>query len=175
MIKLFDAKEQQLQRQKATERYLVVKEQMERSQHEMDSMETIVQDMRVKDGLLDYSIQTQYAMKSYLKSVAEKGNGRDLEEFLSTLKSKGGKFMIITETLWRMRISFHYLKEKHDEYYKDTLKKLSYSNVVVRPYEADKKSYPVRWLIVVTSLFSSLLLAVIAISAIENYRNSSEQ
>jgi hypothetical protein len=172
MIKLFDAKEQQLQRQKATEKYIVIKQQLDRLRSEMDSMETIVQEMRVKDGLLDYSLQTEYAMRSYLKSIAEKGTGRNLDDFLLTLKNKGGKFLVMTENLWRMRSSYSFLKEKHDEALKDTLKKLTYSNVVVRPFPSDKKAYPVRWLIVVASLFSTLLLSVIAISALENFRSS---
>lgn len=170
MIKFFDLKEQQLQRLKARENYLVIKEQMDRLQHEMDSMETIVQEMRTKDGLLDYSLQTEYAMRNYLRSIADKGTGKNLDEFLLTLKNKGGKFLVITENLWRMRAQYADIKEKHDEALKDTYKKLSYSNVVVKPFPSDKKAYPIRWLIVVTSLLSTLLLAFLVIIAIENFK-----
>jgi len=175
MIKLFDAKEQQLQKQKAMEKYIVVKNQLIRLQSEMDSMELIVQGMRTADGLLDYSLQTEYAMRNYLKSVAERGNGKNLDSFLEKLKTKGGKFLIITENLWRMRSQYADLKEKHDEALKEVNKKLSYSNVVVKPFPADKKSYPVRWLIVVTALFSTWLLSIIVISALENYRQNSHE
>jgi hypothetical protein len=175
MIKLFDAKEQQLQKQKAMEKYYVVKNQLNRLQSEMDSMELIVQGMRTEDGLLDYSLQTEYAMRNYLKSVAERGNGKNLDSFLEKLKTKGGKFLIITENLWRMRAQYADLKEKHDEALKEVNKKLTYSNVVVKPFPADKKSYPVRWLILVTALFSTWLLSIIVISALENYRQHSHE
>ncbi|MBX7180947.1 MAG: hypothetical protein K1X82_02455 [Bacteroidia bacterium] len=175
MIRLFDAKEQQLQKQKATEKYIVVKNQLTRLQTEMDSMELIVQGMRTDDGLLDYSLQTEYAMRNYLKSVSERGSGKNLEAFLEKLKSKGGKFLIITENLWRMRSQYADLKEKHDEALKEVNKKLTYSNVVVKPFAADKKSYPVRWLIVVTTLISSWLLSIIVISALENYRQNAHE
>ena len=175
LIKLFDSKEQDLQKEKALEKYLIVKNQLSRLQSELDSIETIVQEMRTSDGLLDYNLQTEYAMRNYLKSIAERGNGKNLDAFLEKLKSKGGKFLILTENLWRMRSQYADLKEKHDEALKEVNKRLSYSNVVVKPFPADKKSYPVRWLIVVTALFSSLLLSLLTISALENYRQESHE
>ena len=42
---------------------------------------------------------------------------------------------------------------------RDVYKKLTYSNVVTKPFPSDKKAYPVRWLIVVISVGVSLLFS----------------
>ncbi|MDC1452319.1 hypothetical protein N8371_07940, partial [Vicingaceae bacterium] len=39
---------------------------------------------------------------------------------------------------------------------KDLNKVQTYSNVVVKPEVSDKKSYPIRWLILVTAVFASM-------------------
>jgi uncharacterized integral membrane protein len=41
---------------------------------------------------------------------------------------------------------------------------------VNRAFKAEKKSYPIRWLIVVVSAVSSLILALLAILLIENIK-----
>jgi uncharacterized protein involved in exopolysaccharide biosynthesis len=40
-------------------------------------------------------------------------------------------------------------------------KDITYSHVVESPFPADKKSYPVRWLIVIFSAFSAIFLALL--------------
>ena len=45
--------------------------------------------------------------------------------------------------------------------------------VVSDAYKAEKKSYPVRWLIVVITTFSALLLTLFLIIVIENISKSS--
>jgi uncharacterized protein involved in exopolysaccharide biosynthesis len=42
--------------------------------------------------------------------------------------------------------------------------------VVSNAYPAEKKSYPVRWIIVVVSTMTSVLMAIIAILLIENIK-----
>ncbi len=43
--------------------------------------------------------------------------------------------------------------------------------MVDRAYKAEKKSYPVRWLIVVVSTFSAFILAVLSIIIIQTIRS----
>jgi len=40
---------------------------------------------------------------------------------------------------------------------------LSHKFIVEKAYPADKKTYPIRWLIVILSTFSSILLAIAVI------------
>ena len=45
---------------------------------------------------------------------------------------------------------------------------MSYTNVISEPYPADKKSYPVRWVVVALCGLGAMLLSIVAIFIIEN-------
>jgi hypothetical protein len=46
-------------------------------------------------------------------------------------------------------------------------KNITYSHLVESPFPADKKSYPVRWLIVVFSAFSAVFFALLVFMVID--------
>ncbi|MCH2198375.1 MAG: hypothetical protein MK081_06300 [Flavobacteriales bacterium] len=52
----------------------------------------------------------------------------------------------------------------------DATSKLPSTFIVDRAAAADKKAYPVRWLIVAMSVLSAFVFSVIAILTFENYR-----
>ena len=58
-----------------------------------------------------------------------------------------------------------------DRYISEFEKEITYSHIVEHPVPADKKSYPVRWLIVAFSLFSAIFLALI-VFLILDYKKS---
>jgi len=50
----------------------------------------------------------------------------------------------------------------HDEHLIEYEKDITYSHIVEYPFPADKKSYPVRWLIVLLSTISAIFLGLLA-------------
>jgi len=50
---------------------------------------------------------------------------------------------------------------------RDSKKIQTYAHVVSKPFPADKKTYPVRWLIVLISVLGAFFAGVIIISVIE--------
>lgn len=171
MIELFNQKERNLQKEKAMELVTILKKQLEDKRHEMDSLDIMIKDLRINYGLLDYPLQTRYATQNYLKSSSGKGDN-EVTAMLKNLKEKGGEFVALNEHIWRIRGTYNDLKVQYENALRDVEKNLTYCNVVTSPFVADKKSYPVRWLIVVISTLSTLLFSLIVISVIENYNTS---
>ncbi len=62
------------------------------------------------------------------------------------------------------------IKTKYEQAKVDAEQELPQKFIVSNAYPAEKKSYPVRWLIVVISTLSSLLIAIISILLIENIK-----
>ncbi len=62
------------------------------------------------------------------------------------------------------------IKTKYEQAKVDAEQELPQKFIVSMAYPAEKKSYPVRWLIVAVSTFSTLFLSVIAILLIENFK-----
>ena len=50
---------------------------------------------------------------------------------------------------------------------------LTYSNIVSYPYPSDKKSYPIRWLIVTIVSLASFVMALLVIFFLENKKKQS--
>jgi capsule polysaccharide export protein KpsE/RkpR len=66
-------------------------------------------------------------------------------------------------------------KLDYDRAVLDLNRNYTYVNVLNKPFVADKKGYPVRWVIVVVSALASLFVAVIVIGIIESRRKRPEK
>jgi capsule polysaccharide export protein KpsE/RkpR len=65
------------------------------------------------------------------------------------------------------------MKEKLELAQQDVEKQLTYCNIITHPEIADKKAYPIRWLIVLGSILGTLLTALVVIAILENFRANS--
>jgi uncharacterized protein involved in exopolysaccharide biosynthesis len=165
IIHYFDIKARAMQAEKSAEVLVIAREQLDKKQAEIDSLEARVKEYRMNYNLLDYKAQSAEAYRGYFRNLAS-GNARGAAEakaIIEALKDKGGEFYAMNENLWRFRGTYNDLKVEYDNAYRDVFKKLTYANVVTRPQPADKKSYPIRWLIVLISVSSSVFVAFMAL------------
>ncbi|MFM9051164.1 MAG: hypothetical protein ACKOKF_02440 [Bacteroidota bacterium] len=169
MIHYFNLKARELQKEKSEEVMIIHRDQMLRKQIEMDSMEVLLKDLRQKYGILDYDKQSQEVIRGLFWNLASGNNNgtQEAKDMISSLKDMGGIFHATNEHLWRSRGTYNDLKVLYENSYRDVHKILTYTNVVTKPQIADKKSYPVRWLIVLVTLISSLLIAFILLVVME--------
>jgi hypothetical protein len=168
-----DKKARSLQRKKSTEVLVLTGDQVNRKKAELDSMETLLKDYSLKYGLLDYKIQAKEYSRAYALAV-NSNNTKGINEnkaMLKILAEEGEDFNSLTEHIWRIRGAYNDLKILYDNAYKDVKKELTYANVVTNPIPADKKSYPVRWLIVVISVATSLSVSFFILLMLGPQRN----
>ncbi|MEK9618896.1 MAG: Wzz/FepE/Etk N-terminal domain-containing protein [Flavobacteriales bacterium] len=78
------------------------------------------------------------------------------EKYGSLLKSFQVKVEFLSERLATMEASYEQAESDATSY-------LSHKFIVEKAYPAEKKAYPIRWLIVVLSTFSAVLLAIVGI------------
>jgi uncharacterized protein involved in exopolysaccharide biosynthesis len=93
-----------------------------------------------------------------------------LDEKLKLIGKYGGAYVSLRENLYMQRKQLNLLRTKYEEAKVDATEILPQKFVVSSAFPAEKKSYPVRWVIVVVSTFATMLLAVIAILLLENIR-----
>jgi capsule polysaccharide export protein KpsE/RkpR len=175
VIYFFNRKERLLQQEKAMELVKILEEQVAKKKFEMDSAEAVLAGIRQQYGILDYSLQTEYATERYLEVISTPGKqsaAKEIEPLLNALKEKGGDFISLTEHLWRIRGSYNNLKEQLEAAVRDVEKDLTYCNVITNPVVADKKAYPIRWLIVLVSVAGTLLMTLLFLSILENVRGA---
>lgn len=173
IIHHFNRKAKSMQKEKSLELVAILSDQVRLKKHEMDSMEAVLTNIRKEYGILDYDLQTEYATERYLDVITTPSNrnsAKEIEPLLNALKEMGGEFKALNEHLWRTRGSYNDLKEQLEQARKDVEKQLTYCNIITHPEIADKKAYPVRWLIVLASVLSALLTAIILLALFENQR-----
>ena len=161
IVHYFDLKARSLQIEKSHEVMVIALDQLKNKKNQLDSMENLLHEYSTKYGLLDYKSQSKEVTRAYMRGLTSNDAKviKESNRIMQGLMDKGTEFNSINEHLWRLRGTYNDLKLIYENAYRDVYKELTYANVVTRPFPSDKKAYPVRWLIVLISVGSSLLLA----------------
>lgn len=157
-------KARQLQREKSNEILKMTEEQIKAYTHHLDTIEKRLNELRLEYGLLDYEMQTQEVTQGYFRMAAAGKGGASLakaEKILEGLQKHGGEFerLSMLKELGEEELAELYTDNQSAR--NDVTKALTYVNEVVSPSVADKKSYPIRWLLVFTAVFSTALFTTI--------------
>jgi hypothetical protein len=141
---------------------------------ELDSLQQRAQELGVKYGLLDYPNQTREVMRAYLSGGGSGSRGSEVNRLKKNLEEKGGEREMLSNLMIAITKDYSAFKLDYDRAILDLNRNYTYVNVLNKPFPADKKGYPVRWVIVVVSCLASLFLAILVIGVIENRRKRPE-
>jgi uncharacterized protein involved in exopolysaccharide biosynthesis len=165
LIDFADKKIQAIQKQKAFEVVKLNKQMFSAVKNQLDSVDTLIKNYSRKYGILDYGSQTSIAQKAYFKAVL-KGNNKSISEaknLLNNLTEHGFDFVYLGEQASTLRAIYNTQTVEYYKSIREYEKIFTYNNIVSKPVAADKKAYPVRWIIVAMSVLSSLFLALLVL------------
>ena len=132
---------------------------------ELDSLQPKYQMFREKYNLFDYEAQaaevTEGLMRSVGTSNANNVGINYLKEQYENLKNHGKEAKIVEDRYLHTRIQIDSMIETKVIARAEADKNITYAHLVESPLPADKKSYPVRWLIVAFSAVSAIFLALL--------------
>jgi uncharacterized protein involved in exopolysaccharide biosynthesis len=170
MAVLFDSTKAKMQKDRAIKAYKIVEAEFNRKREEIRTMEDSLVKLR-ELGVFDYETQAEMINQQLAIEIARnnKASIAALEAKLQILAKFGGPYVSIRNQLEHEKKQFSQLQAKYEEAKIDAFEDLPQKFVVNTAYKAEKKSYPVRWLIVVVSVFASMLLAVLAILILEQF------
>jgi uncharacterized protein involved in exopolysaccharide biosynthesis len=137
---------------------------------EIDSLDQKMKELRENYGLLNYEIQSEQTSMGYMTALAEGAPKTSIDEIKKTMKNlseKGGGFYLMEQEMQGLLVMRDTLRNRYDKSLSISTQKVTFSAVVEEPFPADKKSYPIRWLIVVISLVATEFLALIFIFIVE--------
>ena len=151
----------------------MIEMQMKNKERQLDSMGAYLQEIRSKYQILDYNIQTEEVTKGYMVALnnGKGGQGmKDIDQLYRNLAEKGGDYYRTKVAYDGVLNGYNLVRNDYDNVMKELSKKFTYTYSVTTPTPADKKSYPVRWLIVVISVVSANMFLFFAIIAMEYKR-----
>ncbi len=169
---LLDSTKNDMQRQRSVAGFKIV----EAEYNELDQeIKTIVDSLVTLGGLgvNDVEYQSQVLNQQMAISImnGNKTAQAALQKKLDILGKYGGIYMMLKNSLEFKTEQLTLLQAKYKEARVDAQSNLPQKFIVSDAYKAERKSYPIRWLIIVVSTLSALFLAIIVIMVMEKITN----
>jgi len=174
LINLFNKKVSTLHKEKSEEVLIITSNQLKQKESQIDSVTNLLRELSSKYGIIDYESQAKEVTRGYLKTIDGAGganvNNKAVEQLKNNMEEKGGDYILLNNFLTGLVKQYIELQTEHEVAYRDVNKKLTYTNVVSSPIPADKKVYPIRWLIVFISTISAMFVSIMIVIYIEKLK-----
>lgn len=164
IAEIFDSTMNQMQKEVAVEAFRIVEQEYNALLDEMKQMEDSLNTLR-KLGVFDYESQVEMLSRQMAVELG-KGNTqgvKNIQAQLDILAEYGGASYAINERLDNDRLQLSLVKSKYEEAKVDATEFIPHKFVVTSAFQAERKSYPVRWIIVVVTVLSTFLLLIFCI------------
>jgi uncharacterized protein involved in exopolysaccharide biosynthesis len=173
VAELLDSTINQMQKEIAVKAFKIVEKEYLKLKEEIRQKEDSLSKLRLL-GINDYESQAEMFNRQLAISMAknDQQSVKRLEKKLEILAKYGGPYVSLRDALEHDKKQLSELKEKYEEAKVDATSDLPHKFVVSSAYKAEKKSYPIRWLIVVISLFSVWFLSIIILGMFLMYKEN---
>lgn len=169
IAELLDSTKNAMQKERAIKAYQIVKAEYEQQLHFIQTMEDSLTKLR-ELGVHDYESQAEMINQQLAIELA-KGNKKGvkaLEDKLEILAKYGGPYVSIRDQLEYEKKQLSEIKAKYEEAKVDAEEVLPQKFVVDYAYPAEKKSYPIRWIIVLVSTLSAFILGILVLAVLDS-------
>ena len=168
---LIDTISNKMQKERAIEAYKIMEEQYNSLLSFLKETEDSLTKIRML-GVNDYESQSEVFHEQLAISISKNNTKaiNALEQKIKVLGEYGSAYVSLTNKQEEFIKQLNYVKSKYEEAKIDAEKSLPNKFIVDKAFKAEKKTYPVRWLIVLVSLISSLIIAVLSILSFERLK-----
>lgn len=161
-----------LQRKSSGELIVMYTNQVETIKHELDSLDGLIKTLRTEYSVTEFDAQVKEVTRAYMKVAGSTADAKKVENLeavkvMRNFQEKGGDYLRLKNQINSLKEFYNKKTEEFNLVKTDMKKELTYTNVVSKPYPALKKSYPVRWLIVLIASISSLFFSLIVLGYID--------
>ncbi|HXC04247.1 MAG TPA: hypothetical protein VNZ86_05800 [Bacteroidia bacterium] len=169
VAQLLDSTTTRMQRERASKAFHIVKDEYLSKLRDVKIIADSMNKLNEK-GMYDYESQSSVTSEQYAIAIS-KGDERaikSLEQKLKIISEYGSAYLSVRDNLTLQTKQLNMLKNKYEEAKVDAEQEIPHKFIVNNAFPAEKKSYPVRWIIVAGSTFSTLLIAVICIIILDS-------
>ena len=164
ILNFYDQKVHDLHTQKVGEVVAMYDQQLRMKQNDIDSLKQALTDLATNYGVLNYSGQLREVTRGFLNG-SNKAN-----ELKQNLEQYGADAVDLETKIIAEANTYSLIKKDYEQNLRFFNSQLTYSNIVTEPFPADKKAFPVRWVVVALSALGAMLLSILVIFIIENRR-----
>jgi hypothetical protein len=132
----------------------------------LDSLESLISRISMENDVLDYGSQTRELVRGYVDALSRNGTAgvnKDLAQLITNTQEKGSLLRMLQNLSYMGTQQHDYLSKKYLEQKVLAEGDLTYTDIIVEPEMADKKFWPVRWMVLVITTISALLFTLVMV------------
>ncbi len=171
-IVFYNDKVRNIHSAKYWESYHTLNNSIIKQEQEIQGLQVKMQKLRDENGLLEFESQVAAASEGLMEAAARGGNPTYAKSMLNNLKEKGGELKDLESVYLLKEKVLQNMYSQREQAYMHATKDITYSIVAEAPFPSDKKSYPVRWLIVFFSLVITFFVSVITVVVLDYIRDT---
>lgn len=166
---LLDSAQDRIEKDRARQALVIVDNEYKRLQEEVKQIHDSLKVLR-EMGINDYETESSVFNEQYAKALASNNRSaiEALKSHLRILSQYGGAYVQLRQNEELRLTRLNQLKEKLEEVKVDAEQKLPHKFVVNNARPPERKTYPIRWLIIISSTLATLLISVLGMMAVEN-------
>ena len=162
ILNFYDQKVHSLHTQKVGEVVAMYERQLREKQRNIDSLKARYTEISSTYGISDISSQSRETTRSILSGSSKAAELQsNIEQYGAEIHDLHTKIAAEGNTYVATKLDY----EKELRFFNSHL---TYSNIVTEPFPADKKAFPVRWVVVALSALGALLLSIVVVFVLEN-------
>lgn len=170
IIEIYDKMMLNLNSLKSGEIYEIYSCSAKEKEKAIDSLSNVLKKMSSEYGLIDMKSQ----VKAYSEAAAQGRSLGEAHSILDNWQTYGPEYNKTDSLLFNMIKLYEEDVKVFETAKRDMTKIQTYSHVISKPFPADKKFYPVRWLMVLLAALGGCLIGIIAVAIIESCRKAPE-
>ena len=164
ILNFYDHKVHDLHKQKVAEVVDMYDMQLRMKQDDIDSLKQCLTDLATNYGVLNYSGQLREVTRGFINGSAK------ATELKDNLEHYGADAVDLETKIIAEANTYSLIKKDYEQNLRFFNSNLTYSNIVTEPFPADKKAFPVRWVVVALCGLGAMLLSILVIFILENRR-----
>ncbi len=177
IIHFYNKKVGEIHKAKDWEMVEIAEKQLAKKYVEFDTLMVELNEVRKEFGIIDFESQVPEITRGYMNALST-GRGattdaKKIQSLYENLTESGAQAYWLESRLDFLINAIDSLTTQYEVYLNEYEKDITFAHVVESPFPADKKSYPVRWLIVAFSTISAVFLALL-IFLVLDYRKEEE-
>ena len=162
ILNFYDLKVHNLHKKKFGEVVAMYERQLSQKQRNIDSLKQRYTEICTTYGISDISSQSREAARGLLSGSAK------ASEMQANMEKYGAEIIDLQTKIAAEGNTYVSIKVDYEQNLRFYHSDLTYSNIVTEPFPADKKAFPVRWVVMALSALGALLLSIVVVFVIEN-------
>ena len=148
------------------------KRQLEEKQQFIDSLKNRMAEISTNYGVLEYENQTREVTRGYLRTDGgSKVNEDGVEELKANIEKYGPEIIALSQLIESESMAYSQVKLDYEQELRFLNADMTFSNVVSSPFVADKKAYPVRWVVVALCGLAACFITILVVYIMESKKN----